>query len=238
MDSPSVVAAPDLQALKAQQQIAWSSGDYAIVGTTLQIVGETLCEALDLRPGMRVLERGWLSSNNVLFIGSRSTALVDSGYATHAAQTVALVPLGGIGNGMITGLAHEARSDDPVKEHLRAASGEDEATRSFVMPFLGAEFRNWKADLLVVHHPLFLKPVHGFASQAHLSMRYGAPDQLRDMVLAEPDATAEQRVDRMYRSAFARPPTAATASLAPASCPTRPAGFPMATAAQSAHRWP
>jgi glyoxylase-like metal-dependent hydrolase (beta-lactamase superfamily II) len=40
---------------------------------------------------MRVLERGWLSSNNIVFIGRDSTALVDSGYASHADQTVALV---------------------------------------------------------------------------------------------------------------------------------------------------
>ena len=40
---------------------------------------------------MRVFERGWLSSNNILFTGSVETALVDTGYATHAAQTVALV---------------------------------------------------------------------------------------------------------------------------------------------------
>jgi glyoxylase-like metal-dependent hydrolase (beta-lactamase superfamily II) len=42
-------------------------------------------------PGITVFERGWLSSNNVLFQGSESTALVDSGYCTHAEQTVALV---------------------------------------------------------------------------------------------------------------------------------------------------
>lgn len=47
---------PDLSALKARQQTAWSSGDYAIVGSTLQIVGEDLCEALDLRAGQRVLD--------------------------------------------------------------------------------------------------------------------------------------------------------------------------------------
>jgi glyoxylase-like metal-dependent hydrolase (beta-lactamase superfamily II) len=40
---------------------------------------------------MRVFERGWLSSNNVLFTGPQHTALVDSGYATHAPQTLALV---------------------------------------------------------------------------------------------------------------------------------------------------
>jgi ubiquinone/menaquinone biosynthesis C-methylase UbiE len=47
---------PDLAALKTRQQAAWSSGDYAIVGTTLQIVGEDLCEALDIRSGQRVLD--------------------------------------------------------------------------------------------------------------------------------------------------------------------------------------
>ena len=49
-------AAPDLSAVKQRQQGAWSSGDYAVVGTTLQIVGEQLCEALDLRPGSKVLD--------------------------------------------------------------------------------------------------------------------------------------------------------------------------------------
>ncbi|TCR68458.1 class I SAM-dependent methyltransferase [Bosea sp. BK604] len=46
----------DLGALKMRQQGAWSSGDYAVVGTTLQIVGENLCEALDLRSGQKVLD--------------------------------------------------------------------------------------------------------------------------------------------------------------------------------------
>jgi ubiquinone/menaquinone biosynthesis C-methylase UbiE len=49
-------ATPDLAALKARQQAAWSSGNYAVVGTTLQIVGEQLCEALDLRSGSKVLD--------------------------------------------------------------------------------------------------------------------------------------------------------------------------------------
>ena len=47
---------PDLAAVKARQQGAWSSGDYAVVGTTLQIVGEELCEALDIRAGQKVLD--------------------------------------------------------------------------------------------------------------------------------------------------------------------------------------
>ncbi|SFB37264.1 Glyoxylase, beta-lactamase superfamily II [Collimonas sp. OK607] len=49
---------------------------------------------LHLPPTMRVLERGWLSSNNILFLGREQTALVDSGYLSHAVQTVALVAHG------------------------------------------------------------------------------------------------------------------------------------------------
>jgi SAM-dependent methyltransferase len=47
---------PDLKAIKTKQQAAWSSGDYAVVGTTLQIVGEQLVEAMDLRAGQKVLD--------------------------------------------------------------------------------------------------------------------------------------------------------------------------------------
>src|SRR6202051_3373463 len=55
--SPLAAAATsDLTALKIRQQAAWSSGNYAIVGSTLQIVGEELCEALDLRSGSKVLD--------------------------------------------------------------------------------------------------------------------------------------------------------------------------------------
>jgi ubiquinone/menaquinone biosynthesis C-methylase UbiE len=46
----------DLAALKNRQHAAWSSGNYAVVGTTLQIVGEELCEALDLHAGRKVLD--------------------------------------------------------------------------------------------------------------------------------------------------------------------------------------
>jgi SAM-dependent methyltransferase len=54
--NPQATPAPDLAALKTKQQAAWTSGNYAIVGTTLQIVGEELCEALDLKAGSKVLD--------------------------------------------------------------------------------------------------------------------------------------------------------------------------------------
>jgi ubiquinone/menaquinone biosynthesis C-methylase UbiE len=56
ISQPRPSQAVDLRAIKTRQQAAWSSGDYAIVGTTLQIVGEELCEALDVRAGDKVLD--------------------------------------------------------------------------------------------------------------------------------------------------------------------------------------
>jgi SAM-dependent methyltransferase len=46
----------DLKSVKARQQAAWAAGDYAVIGTTLVLVGELLCEAVDLRAGQRVLD--------------------------------------------------------------------------------------------------------------------------------------------------------------------------------------
>ena len=47
---------PDFAAIKSKQRAAWTAGDYSVVGATLQIVGERLCEALDVRSGQRVLD--------------------------------------------------------------------------------------------------------------------------------------------------------------------------------------
>jgi ubiquinone/menaquinone biosynthesis C-methylase UbiE len=49
-------AAPDFEAIKARQQATWSAGDFGHIGARLQIVGETLCEAVDVRSGERVLD--------------------------------------------------------------------------------------------------------------------------------------------------------------------------------------
>jgi glyoxylase-like metal-dependent hydrolase (beta-lactamase superfamily II) len=48
-------------------------------------------QAPQLPAGVTVFERGWLSSNNVLICGQAGCALVDSGYSTHSAQTLALL---------------------------------------------------------------------------------------------------------------------------------------------------
>ena len=61
----------DLAAVKAKQQATWSSGDYSVVGTTLQITGEALCEAVDLRSGERVLDVACGNGNEALAAARR-----------------------------------------------------------------------------------------------------------------------------------------------------------------------
>jgi ubiquinone/menaquinone biosynthesis C-methylase UbiE len=70
----------DLEKLKARQQAAWSSGDYALIGTTLQIVGEELCEALDVRPGQRVLDVAAGNGNASLAAARRWCDVVATDY--------------------------------------------------------------------------------------------------------------------------------------------------------------
>jgi ubiquinone/menaquinone biosynthesis C-methylase UbiE len=76
----AVEAQPDLSAVKQRQHGAWSSGDYAVVGTTLQIVGEQLCEALDLRPGSRVLDVAAGNGNVTLAAARRWCDVVSTDY--------------------------------------------------------------------------------------------------------------------------------------------------------------
>ena len=78
--SPVRPAVPDLGALKTRQQGSWSSGDYAVVGTTLQIVGETLCEAMDLRAGSRVLDVAAGNGNVSLAAARRWCEVVSTDY--------------------------------------------------------------------------------------------------------------------------------------------------------------
>ena len=52
-DAAATTPAPSI---KARQQAMWASGDFAVIGTTLQIVGELLCEAVDIRSTERVLD--------------------------------------------------------------------------------------------------------------------------------------------------------------------------------------
>jgi ubiquinone/menaquinone biosynthesis C-methylase UbiE len=70
----------DLAAIKGRQRAAWGSGDYAIIGTTLQIVGERLCEAVDLRSGQRVLDVAAGNGNATLAAARRFADVTSTDY--------------------------------------------------------------------------------------------------------------------------------------------------------------
>jgi len=70
----------DFSSVKARQQAAWASGDYAVVGTTLQVVGEALCEAVDLRSNQRVLDVAAGNGNATLAAARRFADVVSTDY--------------------------------------------------------------------------------------------------------------------------------------------------------------
>jgi SAM-dependent methyltransferase len=93
-------AQPDFTGIKAKQQATWASGDFAVIGTTLQIVGETLAEAVDVRAGERVLDVAAGNGNATLAAARRfaqvtSTdyvpALLEKGAARAAAEGLQVV---------------------------------------------------------------------------------------------------------------------------------------------------
>jgi SAM-dependent methyltransferase len=73
-------AQPDLASVKTRQQQTWASGDYAVIGTTLQLVGESLCEAMDLRPGSRVLDVAAGNGNATLAAARRDCDVISTDY--------------------------------------------------------------------------------------------------------------------------------------------------------------
>ncbi len=73
-------AQPDFAAIKQRQQATWASGDYAVVGTSLQIVGETLAEASDIRAGERVLDVAAGNGNATLAAARRYADVTSTDY--------------------------------------------------------------------------------------------------------------------------------------------------------------
>src|SRR6202795_3654185 len=76
----SIPAAPDFAAIKHRQQATWSSGDFAVIGVTLQIVGESLAEAADIRAGERVIDVAAGNGNATLAAARRFAEVTSTDY--------------------------------------------------------------------------------------------------------------------------------------------------------------
>jgi SAM-dependent methyltransferase len=71
---------PDYDAIKRRQQATWATGDFGRIGAQMQIVGESLCEALDLRPSERVLDVAAGSGNASLAAARRYADVTSTDY--------------------------------------------------------------------------------------------------------------------------------------------------------------
>ena len=76
----NTITTVDFDAVKTKQQATWSSGDYAVIGTTLQITGESLCEAVDLSAGQRVLDVAAGNGNASLAAARRGCNVIATDY--------------------------------------------------------------------------------------------------------------------------------------------------------------
>lgn len=77
---PAPVVTPDFGAIKRRQQATWASGDFAVIGTTLQITGELLAEAADVRAGENVLDVAAGNGNASLAAARRFAHVVSTDY--------------------------------------------------------------------------------------------------------------------------------------------------------------
>jgi len=106
----------DLEAVKSRQQATWASGDFGVIGTTLQIVGETLCEALDLESRSYVLDVACGNGNAALAAARRFCKVTGLDY--------------------VPSLLHQA-ADRARHEHLTLRLVEGDAER---LPFEAGQF--------------------------------------------------------------------------------------------------
>jgi ubiquinone/menaquinone biosynthesis C-methylase UbiE len=80
MQTQAGAAAPDYEAIKSKQNATWGSGDYAKIGVTLQIVGESLAETMDLAPDSRVLDVAAGNGNATLAFARRWAQVTSTDY--------------------------------------------------------------------------------------------------------------------------------------------------------------
>lgn len=76
----ATLTAENLAAVKTRQQATWASGDYSVIGTTLQVVGENLCEAVDVQAGWKVLDVAAGNGNASLAAGRRGCEVTATDY--------------------------------------------------------------------------------------------------------------------------------------------------------------
>jgi SAM-dependent methyltransferase len=137
-------AQPDFDALKQRQQAAWASGDYAVIGTTLQLVGEQLAEACNLRWGDRVLDVAAGNGNATLAAARRGARVISTDYVAELLEA-------GARRADAEGLAVDFQHADA--EALPFADGSFDAVLSTFGVMFAPDQERAAAELLRVTRP-------------------------------------------------------------------------------------
>jgi glyoxylase-like metal-dependent hydrolase (beta-lactamase superfamily II) len=164
-----------------------------------------------LLPDLTVFERGWLSANNMLFTGARTAALVDSGYCTHAPQTLALVQAA----------LHGRPLDMLVNTHLHsdhcggnaALQSHYPALQTFIPPGHAAEVARWDSyalsyELTGQQCPRFgfsgtLQPGSTIELGARMWQVHAAPGHdPHSIILFEPESRVLISADTLWENGF------------------------------------
>ena len=119
--APDTRPAPDYDAIKQRQQATWASGDFAVIGVTLQIVGESLAESMDIRSGERVLDVAAGNGNATLAAARRFAQVTSTDYVPELLEK-------GRARAQADGLAVEFKTADV--ENLPFADGSFDAVVS------------------------------------------------------------------------------------------------------------
>lgn len=130
----------------------------------------------DLLPGMQVLERGWLSANNILFTDGPETVMIDSGYCTHAPQTLSLVETALGGRALDLLLNTHLHSDHcGGNAALQARYPE---VRTWIPPGLASQVAQWDPSALTYVPTGQRCPQFKFSGtlQAGSTLRFGRHD--------------------------------------------------------------
>jgi glyoxylase-like metal-dependent hydrolase (beta-lactamase superfamily II) len=168
--------------------------------------------AVELLPtGVTVLERGWLSSNNVVVLGRDQAALIDSGYWTHSAQTVALVEHA-IGDVPLVTLVNTHLHSDHCGGN-RALQERFPGLRTMIPPGLSVAVRDWDPVALTYEPTGQQCPRFGFDAvlQPGAGVRLGDIDwevhaapghDPHSVVLFDPDSRCVVSADALWQNGF------------------------------------
>lgn len=140
----STAAGIDFAAIKQRQQVTWASGDYAVIGTTLQIVGESLAEAADVRADEHVLDVAAGNGNATLAAARRFAHVISTDYVPHLLEK-------GAARAQADGLAVEYRVADA--ENLPFPDGTFDVALSTFGAMFTPDQRKTARELLRVVRP-------------------------------------------------------------------------------------